>query len=638
MAPIRWSTLGNYKRWMIGPPQDLGKQSAISQNVGWANPVQLVQESLARGWTAKENQPEGHGHRFNTDSMPAKLFSAQEVNMRMCIAFFVGLVLLLDGELLRAQEPTPVAASNEAPSLKVEIADEPRAIDPATLMPPELAQRVTHTFEQTSLRDLITWLRTEQKLTVIVDTAALTEQNILINEQLHEELHDEPVYLLLDRLRTLGLSWYIADGNLFLTTLEKVELHRVTVPYNVGDLLDIGYEDASLMSTIEQETTGPWDADEPGTGTIVMLGDVLFVRQTAAVQREVGGLLAALRKPARRTLLLDCPQHAALREKLNQRISVNFAETPFDEAVRELARLAETTIRIDRSLSEAGVRMRQPITFSANEQTLGTIMQSLVIGAPLAPSLRDGQIWISSKESLDEKRHTAVLDVRDLCRNNDESAALINAVVSQTRGPWDQNEPGTGTLSCPLPGTLVVRQTMEQLDAVSELLENYRTALRASKPRKPRVPDPQEVSTRYYRMPTEMATDLADTLPLLIGAGSWKIAEALDQPGELRITASKPELEVANFVVPGKAGPAANPQVGSVPYSVLIIKQTRENHHQIVELIRNVQYGNASMPDDFPRSGGGGKRNPGQGGGGAMRGGGGGQQGGFGGGVFQVEP
>ncbi len=530
---------------------------------------------------------------------------------------------------LMAQAPAAPAekpAEIVAPSRKIEIPDEPRAIDPVTLMPPALAQPVTHEFKKTSLRDLVKWLQQEQKLTVVVDSQALAAERIPISQPVSDHLNNEPLYLLLDRLSAYGLAWYVADENLYLTTVEGAREHYVTMQYNIGDLLDAGFNDNLVIASIEQSTPGPWDADEPGTGTLVLLGDVLFVRQTDAMQREVSSLLTALLKHGRRTRLLDCPQNDALREKLDQRISVNFEETSLEEVVAQFAALTQADIRLDRSLLVAGLT-DLPITLMANEQKLRSLIQQLATGTELAPVVRDGILWIASKESANELYHTAVFDVRDLCQNEDESMALMDAILSQTAGPWDADQPGTGVLEFPVPGTMVIRQTEEQLNAVLELLENYRTALRASKPRKPNVPDPQELVTHYYRMLTETANDLTKTLPLLVEPGSWKTEAAPDQPGTLLAVMSKPAMDVVSLVTPGKvATPTTPAQVVSVSYSVLVIRQSRETHLKISELIRKIEFGDAGEP--APGGGTSGEGRARQQGG----------QGGFGQGFFQLDP
>ncbi len=525
---------------------------------------------------------------------------------------------------LMAQDPDPKERRAEvaAPSLKIEIADEPRAIDPVTLMPPALAKAVSREFKRTPFRDIIKWLQNEQQLTVIVDTKALSDEGILISHQIDDRLVNEPLYLLLDRLQALQLTWYMDDGNLYLTTIEQAQRHPVTRQYNIGELLDAGFQEVSILDTILQSTTGPWDVDEPGTGTLVQLGDVLFVRQTEPVQREVSSLLTALLHHGRRTMLMECPQHAEIRAKLDQKISVNFDELAFDEAVAQLATLAGVDIRIDRSSIELDVSSRHMVTLVANDQKLRTLIQRLATDLELTPMIRDGVLWVATLEAENIRHHTAVFDVRDLCRSQDESMALSDAIMSQTKGPWDVDEPGTGTLVFPKPGTMVVRQTESELNEVLDLLETYRSALRASKPRAAKAgSNPKDdVLTHYYRMPTVMAQDLSSALPELVVPGTWKTPELPKNVGTLRMVFSKAQIQaIPSPHAKETLSPESSATI-STPYSVLIVQQTREAHAQIFQLIQKIENGdtpNLTKDGKIPQQGGG-------------------QQGGFGGGFFQV--
>ena len=524
---------------------------------------------------------------------------------------------------LLAQEPAlpETGAVATAPSLKIEIADEPRAIEPVTLMPPALAKAVSREFKRTPLRDIIKWLQNEQQLTVIVDTQALSDDGILMSHQVDDRLVNEPLYLLLDRLQALKLWWYMDDGNLYLTTIEKAQHHPVTRQYNIGDLLDAGFKAESILDTIQQSTTGPWDVDEPGTGTLVQLGDVLFVRQTEPMQREVSSLLTALLHHGRRTILMECPQHATIRASLDQKVSVNFDELAFDEAVAQLATLAGVDIRVDRASIESEVSNRYLVTLVANDQKLGTLIQRLSTDAELTPMIRGGVLWVASLEAEQIRRHTAVFDVRDLCRSQDESEALSDAIMSQTEGPWDVDEPGTGTLIFPKPGTMVVLQTESVLNEVLDLLETYRSALRASKPRLVKGGNPNDdVLTRYYRMPSVMANDLFVILPELIVTGTWKTPELPKNVGTLHIVSSKAQVQTTPSPQSKEATSPLPAATINIPYSVLIIQQTREAHMEISELFQKIENGDSA---DLSIKGNGHR-------------GAGGQQGGFGGGFFQA--
>ncbi|MEZ6069966.1 MAG: hypothetical protein R3C10_06735 [Pirellulales bacterium] len=236
-------------------------------------------------------------------------------------------------------------------------------------------------------------------------------------------------------------------------------------------------------------------------------------------------------------------------------------------------------------------------------------------------SIRDGVMWGTSEEQSKSYMKVAVYDVRDLCRDDGESVSLINAVESQLQPTsWDIVG-GDGSIISATPGTLVVCQGERVQIDLLDLLETYRAALRASKPRQRDSEDPDEVMTVYYRMYTDMASDLAAALPMLVRSDSWQSESRPDAPGRVVIVASAPDLSdlEAQDVSASPQTPA--PALTLVTArSVLIVTQTRAAHDEIAELIRRVESG------DSPAAG----MTGGLGGGGLGGGG------GFGGGFFQV--
>ena len=155
-------------------------------------------------------------------------------------------------------------------------------------------------------------------------------------------------------------------------------------------------------------------------------------------------------------------------------------------------------------------------------------------------------------------------------------------------------------------------QREQTLRRVYELLEDYREALRSSKPRS--VQDTgDEVVTVYYRMNAAIASDLFKYLPQLVAPESWN-ADAADGGTIVRL-ASKPSFE--------PAGKEAVKQ--PIEQATLVIRQKRRIHEEIAELIRRVENG-----DELRSS-------PAFSGGGGLGGGGGGSfGGGIGGGTFSV--
>ncbi len=523
-----------------------------------------------------------------------------------------------------APQDVATQQSADAPSAKIEIADEPKSIDPATLMNPRLAEPTTIEFDGVSLKELHRWLQEEQKLSVSVDAASMKEKGILSSELVTDKLNNEPLYLILDRLKSLGIGWYEEDGDLFLTTTDATRHTMMTVSYNLGELLDAGFEAERVLECISSATGSTLIENGDEDGSVVLLGDVVFVRQTQHVQQEVRGLLAGLKNPARRTLTLDPPQHAALREKLVQKISLTLEEVPLSEAIEEIARVSGADIRLNAAeLKKAGVRDRSPVSIEMVDQKLSIVLQSALSELKLTWLLQDGVIWVVEKSTAESAVRTAIYDVRDLCRDREESEALKYALMEQTGGSWQDNGGDYGVLLFARPGILIVRHTEQTLDSVLQLLENYRTALRQSKPRKQAGPDPKEVITHYYRLPTDMAQDLQLHLGELVRPETWKSENRPDAPGTIMILKSTSDLRDANGRTPVSSkgtAPAQEPgHILVVDNSVLIIRHMREVHEGIDMLLNKLTTGERPMNQ---RSGFGGG---GQGG-----------QGGFGGGFFKI--
>lgn len=539
-------------------------------------------------------------------------------SIRLCL-LALGAASLLSHSVVAQQPP---AEQPPAPAVP-EIADEPRAVDPATVVDPLVARKATVRLDNSTLRGIVEWLESTQGLRVSVDQRALEEAGILLGEQVSERLDDEPLYLLLDRLRTLGVGWYLDEGRLRLTTNAVADEHMETVSYNIGGLRDDGYEAEDLLAAITDCTGGYWvDLNGEG-GELVLLGDVLFVRQTSAVQREVRGLLAAIRRHGRRTWTLDAPQHDPLRALLDRRVTLALRDVPLADAIAKLAVDLGADLRLDQAaLNDQGLRERVPVTVEIEDQPLRSVLQAMLERHALTWLVRDGVLWVVPEAVAVEQLHTAVFDVRDLCRDRDESSALQDAIERQTAGPWEATG-GEGTIAFARPGAMVVRHTGRQLDGVLELLENYRVALHASKPRV----KPQVVETHYYLLPTATAEELERLLPQLVAPETWRGPEHPEAVGTiLKITSSPRLLDRQGRRIANAPQAANDADALVVPHSVLAIRQATDTHGEITRLLQRIENGDGVMANAPLLKGGGGM------------GGMGGMGGGFGGGLFSVAP
>ncbi len=528
--------------------------------------------------------------------------------------------LALTASLSRADDAPPAE-----PPLP-EIRDEPKLIDPASVMPEKLAAPASVDLSDSSLREVIQWLRTEQNLVVLTENNQLAEAGIQPGEPVSDRLDNAPIYLLLNRLHASGLAWYYEDEILHMTSKLAAAEHLTTVPYNLSDLLDAGYETEDLRVVIENAVApDSWEV-VGGMGVLNFLGDVMFLRHSGQIHRQVEGLLSALRKHGRQTFVLDPPQHVVLREKLLENVSVDFDDTPLDSAISELGRKLEIDIRLDLpALRDIRVRERQPVTLELADRTLKTVLQAMVIDFDLTWILRDGVLWITSEETAQAYLRTVVYDVRDLCRDEGESDSLRDAVISQTDTEAWGDVGGPGSIQFAQPGTLVIRNQETIQMEVLKLLETYRAALRVSKPRDRHAVDPNEVITTYYRLHANVADSLAMLLPTLVQPDSWRNQEHPDREGTLLVAASKPDLFGEDGQLARLAAQDGDEEATVVvARAVLIIRQKRAVHDEIAAVIRRLETGDGTVHGGFPGDGKGGLGGGGLGGGG------------FGGGFFSI--
>ncbi len=468
--------------------------------------------------------------------------------------------------------------------VSIEIPDEPKTVDPATLVPTQLAAKVTVKFDGQPLKAVFTWLQRDQSINVLVDYKALAYTKLLVTDPVSDELTGAPIYLLLNRLESIGLAWYQQGDVLQITSRAEYVKHDATVPYHLGDLIDAGYPPQELVRTITRCSGGDWDGQHqlPESGRADLIGDVVFVRQTDDIHREIAGLLSAIRQHGRRTFTLDAPQNDAVRLALDKKVTVDFEETPLIVAVQDLARQAGINIRLDQ---KSPIRERTSVSLKLSDQKLSAVLRSLLSVLDLTWYVRDDVLWIATAEAASQFQKTAVYDVRDLCRDQNESIALEDAIQKQTRAQWNQGAVRNGVIEAPKPGILVVRHTENALDEVLQLLENYRTALRASKSRVVAVPqlDPTEVVAGYYRLPRPMANDLRGKLPKLILPDTWQSIERPDAVGtiqEISVDAKGGLIRVPTNLTGSDIIMSEN--------LVLVIRQTRQTHQLIGKLIQTL--------------------------------------------------
>lgn len=476
--------------------------------------------------------------------------------------------------LLFVASPFSTALAQEKTSTDSDrptVSDTPGTVDPAVLVPKFLVEPVTLDFSDSSLLELATALRDTLQTPVLFDRAALQTAGIPLGEPFSDHLTDAPVYLLLNRLKSLGLTWYVEDNVIQITTTEVGQRQRRTNSYPVGDLVDAGFESTTLRTALAEILL--FGQDKKNASSMHLLGDVLFARHDDQTHRELKGLLSALRDHGRQTFISDPPEHQPLREKLNVNLSTDFNNIPLTAAVKQLASMTELDLRVDvAALREAKIREREPVSLTLSKRRLRTVLNAMLSPLKLTWTLRDGVVWVTTPKRQQSERVIAVYDVRDLCGSSKETSALMDAIPAQTSGVWESfnKNVGNGRIVSPRSGCVIVRQTQNTHREILLLLQAYRVALANSKQRVTDDPE-QEVVTRFYRLQTPLAESLQEHLTTLVSGWDDKATMVLIPAGR-GASSQYNENEGESLMVESD-------------FSILVVSQKRHVQRELNEVI-----------------------------------------------------
>lgn len=495
--------------------------------------------------------------------------------------------------------PMQVYGAPVDPNAVIEIADEPKVIDPVTLLPPELAAKVTLTFDKTPLNEAVATLKEKLAIDVVLDETALNDEGIDLGFPVSTRANDEPVYLLLDRMMGRSLAWDFRGGVLRISTQTAAEDRLDTRGYDLSGLLNAGYSARQLEQLLSLASSDPWEFNNGYGGALSFVGDSLIVYQTEKSHREIVGILAALRTPARQTFIGHASQNVQLREFFKHPVTVEFLDTPLRDALAVLSETIGSTIRIDEwSLEDNGIWLDTPVTFSLRDKPLHVVLKTLLDPLKLMCVVEHGELVVTTAAVCEELMSVALYDVRDVCRNGKTSWQFLEMLQDTTSGQWEDIDGVGGSMGFARPGILLVQQTGPVHDEIFSLIEQLRTLRRQAEPAGER-PWERAIETRFHRVPIHVADFLESNLPKLIAPESWRSEERPDAPGTIeRIPAAPmrpgfphsppPKKEKEESGKKSDQEKLAETQIDTV---VLAIRQTADVHEEIPALLRRVENG-----------------------------------------------
>lgn len=229
-------------------------------------------------------------------------------------------------------------------------------------------------------------------------------------------------------LRQVQLTYRIDSTGVVVTTREAAESNLFRRVYPVGDLINSGpqsdpeYLIDVIVSTVD---TPQWE-ELGGPASITHFQNNLIVDHTNKAHRKIESLLAQLRKvkslssDSYETQALSAfppdEQTADVEAKLNSvKITVDFMDLPLEDVTQYLSKTSETPILLDKEvLSEIGIATDQPINMTAKDLTLRQTLTILSQEHDLAWYVLGGMIIITTHEESERELEIHLYPVRDL--------------------------------------------------------------------------------------------------------------------------------------------------------------------------------------------------------------------------------
>ena len=424
-----------------------------------------------------------------------------------------------------------------------------------------LQTKVSLEFDDMPLEKVMKTLAANANIPLLIDEAALAEEGIPTDEPVSARIQNRTVEQVIDRLlKPLGLTWITENEVLMITTTIEAEEKLVRRVYDVKGLLDwneqaqrmgrgdiknptLGASNFSddavtgdwLIEALPKHSAGPWENIDGVGGKLDLVGDRLIVRQSQQMQKEVWGMLTvfkgfidgrlkygskAVRRPG-----YPSDVDLAIQQALLKKTSADFKDAALTSVLSVLGKsIGQTILLGETALAEEGIDSNEPISLVLEEISLQSLLRLILEPLGCTYYVEEGTIWVTTEIAAEENLFTTVYDVRDLLKRESGSGDFILSMQMETNGVWEDFGGSGGTLSLPLPGMLVCRQTHKVQAEIALSLYDMRKRLAEVPQPKPRPqPDPNRIVVRFYpTIDRERATDLEKAIAAFVAPGTWK--------------------------------------------------------------------------------------------------------------------
>ena len=152
-------------------------------------------------------------------------------------------------------------------------------------------------FNEVPFQEALNFLAEAHVVPIVIDVRALEDSGLASDLPVTAKLNNRPLAQLLDAtLSELGLSWYIRNGVILVTTSDAEDNELLTIVYDLSDFADAGML-TQLSEAILTTTNGSWEQTSGEGGKLAQFGNRgLVIVQRDRVHLEIQTMIERLRR------------------------------------------------------------------------------------------------------------------------------------------------------------------------------------------------------------------------------------------------------------------------------------------------------------------------------------------------------
>jgi hypothetical protein len=312
-------------------------------------------------------------------------------------------------------------------------------------------------FVETPLKDAVQYLQDQLQIPIVLNTKTLNDAGINPDTPVTTSFRSGRAAAQLEMmLEQLDLTYVLRDEVVQITTPDDAESQLHTRLFNVRSLSGIGLSVERLCSLVPSVCKrSTWDRNG-GPGSAVQFRGLLVVSQTQPILDEVEQLLAALENhcvppkrqesPLTGIPMIHRPANVALVKQLDQPASLNVEDTPLNFTLQLLAEEQKVQVVLDiRSLNDAAIDRRQPVTFAAENQPLRRILDSSLQPLGLGWFVRGHVVFVTMPQDVERFQELRLYWIGDLAEKQ-SAAGVRQALLEAMPDAWTEQGFGGGRI------------------------------------------------------------------------------------------------------------------------------------------------------------------------------------------------